>query len=143
MTRVRQSDVVLGSQTNIAGRNRLNLAEPRGTQLRRRQEAAVERGSSPLARRRRCNDGERDVLRRLRDELPDDWHVVSNFWAEQGRRQFECDALVVCPEGWAYLIETKAWLGRIRGNNNQWETAGPQQERLGHLQDEPCQPDPP
>jgi serine/threonine protein kinase len=47
--------------------------------------------------------------------------VVSNFWAEQGRRQFECDALVVSPNGWAYLVETKAWLGRIRGNNKQWE----------------------
>lgn len=68
-----------------------------------------------------ANDGERAVLRRLREELPDGWHVVSNFWAEQGRRQFECDALVVSPEGWAYLVETKAWLGRIRGNNKQWE----------------------
>ena len=67
------------------------------------------------------NDGERAVLKLLRDELPDEWHVVSNFWAEQGKRQFECDALAVAPEGWAYLIETKAWLGRIRGNNNQWE----------------------
>jgi serine/threonine protein kinase len=66
------------------------------------------------------NDGERAVLKLLRDELPEDWHVISNFWAEQGKRQFECDALVVCPEGWAYLVETKAWRGRISGNNKQW-----------------------
>lgn len=67
------------------------------------------------------NDGERAVLKLLRDGLPDEWHVVSNFWAEQGTRQFECDAVVVSPNGWAYLVETKAWLGRIRGNNKQWE----------------------
>jgi serine/threonine protein kinase len=68
-----------------------------------------------------ANDGERAVLRLLRDELPDSWRIVSNFWAEQGKRQFECDALAVSDEGWAYLIETKAWWGRIRGNNKQWE----------------------
>lgn len=67
------------------------------------------------------NDAERQVLRRLRDELDDSWHVVSNFWIQQGKRQFECDALAVTPEGWAYLIETKGWQGRIRGNDAQWE----------------------
>jgi serine/threonine protein kinase len=67
------------------------------------------------------NDGEKQVLKLLRDGLDDAWYVVSNFWVEQGKRKFECDALVVSPQGWAYLVETKAWLGRIRGNNSQWE----------------------
>lgn len=67
------------------------------------------------------NDGEREVLRVLRDGLDDEWAVVANFEIEQGRRAYECDALVVGPLGWAYLVETKAWTGRIRGNDQQWE----------------------
>lgn len=67
------------------------------------------------------NDAERQVLRTLRDELDANWRVIGNFWVEQGNRQFECDALVVSPEGWAYLIETKGWHGRITGNDAQWE----------------------
>ena len=68
-----------------------------------------------------ANDAEREVLRRLRDELDNSWHVIGNFWIQQGSRQFECDALAVTPAGWAYLIETKGWRGRIRGNDAQWE----------------------
>jgi len=67
------------------------------------------------------NDGEREALRLLRDGLPESWHVVSNFSVVQGARPFECDAVVFSPEGWAYLIEIKAWAGRIRGNDSQWE----------------------
>ena len=63
------------------------------------------------------NDGERDVLRILRDGLAAAWHVISNFSIEQAGRAFECDALAVSPDGWAYLIEVKAWLGGIRGND--------------------------
>ena len=67
-----------------------------------------------------ANDGERRVLRILRDELSDDWHVVGNFSITQGGRTFECDALVIAPQGWAYLVEVKAWTGRIVGNDAQW-----------------------
>lgn len=67
------------------------------------------------------NDGERDVLRILRDGLDDEWAIVANFEIDQGKRTYECDALVLGPNGWAYLIETKAWTGRIRGNDQQWE----------------------
>lgn len=67
------------------------------------------------------NDGEREVLRLLRDGLGDDWVVVANFEISQGARTYECDALVVGRSGWAYLVETKAWSGRIRGNDQQWE----------------------
>ena len=67
------------------------------------------------------NDGERHALRHLRDELPEDWSVVANFSFKQGSRTFECDALAVGPAGWGYLIEVKAWSGRIRGNDAQWE----------------------
>jgi serine/threonine protein kinase len=67
------------------------------------------------------NDGERLVLGLLKDGLDDAWHVVANFWIQQGTRSYECDALVVSPLGWAYVTEVKAWLGRIRGNDAQWE----------------------
>ncbi|MDO9410097.1 NERD domain-containing protein kinase family protein [Patulibacter sp.] len=66
------------------------------------------------------NDGERTVLAVLRD-LPDGWVVVSNFEIPHGRKPPECDALVVSPEGWAYLLEVKALVGAIRGNDSQWE----------------------
>lgn len=67
------------------------------------------------------NDGEKRVLKLLRDELDESWAVVANFEIVQGVRSYECDALVVGPLGWAYLVETKAWTGRIRGNDQQWE----------------------
>lgn len=66
------------------------------------------------------NDGERLVLRLLKERLPDDWHVVGNFGLHQGNRNFDCDALSVSPDGWAYLVEVKAWLGEIVGNDSQW-----------------------
>ena len=66
------------------------------------------------------NTGEREVLRRLRDDLPDDWQVVANFEFPQNPRWFECDALALSPNGWGYLVETKAWLGQIEGNDAQW-----------------------
>jgi serine/threonine protein kinase len=68
-----------------------------------------------------ANDGELEVLRILRDGLDESWHVVGNFSIRQGGRSFECDAVAFGPSGWAYLIEVKAWLGRIRGNDVQWE----------------------
>ena len=68
-----------------------------------------------------ANDGELEVLRILRDGLDDGWEVVSNFSIRQGGRSFECDAAVFGAAGWAYLVEVKAWLGQIRGNDAQWE----------------------
>src|SRR4051794_39637695 len=66
------------------------------------------------------NDGERTVLRLLRDQLPPDWAVIANFEFPSGPRHLECDALVVSPDPWAYLVEIKAWNGRIRGNDKEW-----------------------
>jgi serine/threonine protein kinase len=68
-----------------------------------------------------ANDGELEVLRLLRDGLDESWHIVGNFSIRQGGRSFECDAAAFGPSGWAYLIEVKAWLGPIRGNDVQWE----------------------
>ena len=68
-----------------------------------------------------ANEGELEVLRILRDGLDESWHVVGNFSVRQGGRSFECDAVAFGSSGWAYLIEVKAWLGHIRGNDVQWE----------------------
>jgi serine/threonine protein kinase len=71
------------------------------------------------------NDGERLVLQLLRDQLPPDWHVAANFWLEwRPRRYYECDAAVFSPKGRAHLIEIKAWVGQIRGNEREWELPG-------------------
>ncbi len=71
------------------------------------------------------NDGERVILQLLRDRLPDDWHVAANFWLEwRPGRFYECDAAVFSPRGRAHLIEIKAWIGRIRGNDREWELPG-------------------
>ena len=57
----------------------------------------------------------------LRDGLDDDWVIARKFEIAQGVRSYECDALVVGCDGWGYLVETKAWSGRVRGNDQQWE----------------------
>jgi serine/threonine protein kinase len=67
------------------------------------------------------NDGERMVLRRLRDDLDESWFVLGNFEFPSGHRWPECDALAICSGGWAYLIETKHWVGgSITGNDHEW-----------------------
>jgi hypothetical protein len=67
------------------------------------------------------NDAEREVLRALEEGLDADWHVVGNFWIQQRFRSYECDALVLSPRGWAYLVETKGYGGKVVGNDQQWE----------------------
>jgi serine/threonine protein kinase len=67
------------------------------------------------------NDAEREVLSRLRDDLPEGWEVVGNFWLQQRHRSYECDAIVFSPDGWAYLVETKGYDGKVVGNDQQWE----------------------
>src|SRR4051812_26996270 len=67
------------------------------------------------------NDGERRVLKALRDGLSDDWVVLGNFEVPSHGRPYECDALAVNPAGWAYLIETKQYDGQIEGNDRQWK----------------------
>jgi serine/threonine protein kinase len=67
------------------------------------------------------NDGERRVLKALRDGLSDDWVVLGDFEVPSHGRPYECDALAVNPAGWAYLIETKQYDGQIEGNDRQWK----------------------
>jgi serine/threonine protein kinase len=67
------------------------------------------------------NDGERQVLRALRDEVSNEWLVLGNFEFPSGARWYECDALAISSSGWAFLIETKQWVGgSIRGNDHEW-----------------------
>lgn len=67
------------------------------------------------------NEGEIEVLRRLRDQLSDSWWVVANFeFPAKGGRWYECDALAINELGYCYLIETKAWTGHITGSDGGW-----------------------
>jgi serine/threonine protein kinase len=67
------------------------------------------------------NDGEIEVLRRLRDDLDPSWQVIGNFeFLAAGNRWYECDALALHESGYGFLIETKAWTGPIIGNDKAW-----------------------
>ncbi len=66
------------------------------------------------------NYGERKVLQILRDQLPSSFQILANFYLHRNGRPFECDAAVFADAGWAYLVETKQWVGKITGNDNEW-----------------------
>ncbi len=59
-------------------------------------------------------------MRRIREELPQDYVAISNFEIPAGRRDFECDAVIFSPGGWAYVVETKWLFGQVTGNDKQW-----------------------
>ena len=67
------------------------------------------------------NEGERIVLRELRDGLGDGWWVIGNFeFPSAGARWYECDAFAISEAGYGYLVETKHWTGQIRGTDGGW-----------------------
>ena len=68
------------------------------------------------------HDAERQALRILVDNLPDDYVVYGNAWiTERGRGTFELDAVVVAPHA-IYVVEFKSYRGTIQGNDNDWYT---------------------
>ncbi len=67
-----------------------------------------------------ANDAERGALEFLRDQLPDDYVVYGNPWLVQHSGQvFEVDAVVV-GENAVYVVEMKAYRGRVTGNEHDW-----------------------
>jgi hypothetical protein len=66
------------------------------------------------------NDGERLVVAALVRELPDRYAVVPNIDVAAGNGQrLEYDVIVAAPHA-VYVVETKAWLGEIVGDDRVW-----------------------
>jgi hypothetical protein len=77
------------------------------------------------------NDGERRVIKALRDGLPESWVVISNLYLRlTSATVLEIDAVVVGRDG-IWVIETKDWGGKITGDALHWQLAD------GALRDSP------
>ncbi len=67
-----------------------------------------------------AHDAERQALKFLVDNLPDDYVVYGNPWlVERSGAVFELDAVVVAPHA-LYVVEIKSYRGAISGNDNDW-----------------------
>ncbi len=77
--------------------------------------AAIHTVSEPV------NDGERDVLPRSTRRTARRMACGRQLGGtRRPGRYYECDAAVFSPNGKGYLIEVKAWLGNITGNDREW-----------------------
>lgn len=77
------------------------------------------------------NDGERRVLKALRDGLPAPWILISNLYLRlSSATVLEIDAVVIGRDG-IWLIETKDWSGKISGDALHWQLSD------GALRDSP------
>ncbi|MFD7131366.1 protein kinase [Streptomyces sp. NPDC059894] len=72
-----------------------------------------------------ANEGERMVLRHLREHAPDDWIVVANFELPYGpgRPMFEVDLAIVADHA-VYLADTKGVHGRVQVRGGRWYPQG-------------------
>lgn len=70
------------------------------------------------------NDGERIVVAALTEGLPDGYVVMPNIEiVERGGRRLEYDVIVAAPHA-VYVIETKALLGSVVGDDREWRIDG-------------------
>lgn len=66
------------------------------------------------------NDAERQALRFLADNLPDDYHIYGTPWiVERGRSPFELGSVVVAPHA-IFVVDFKNHRGTIQGNDHDW-----------------------
>jgi len=72
-----------------------------------------------------AHDAERQALRFLVDNLPEEYVVYGNPWlVERSGAVFELDAVVVAPHA-IYVVEIKSYRGSISGNDNDWYVPQP------------------
>lgn len=72
-----------------------------------------------------AHDAERQALKFLVDNLPEDYVVYGNPWlVERSGAVFELDAVVVAPHA-LYVVEIKSYRGSIGGNDNDWYVPQP------------------
>ncbi|MCE7875368.1 hypothetical protein DYH09_34075, partial [bacterium CPR1] len=72
-----------------------------------------------------AHDAERQALRFLVDGLPSHYTVYGNPWlVERGGVIYELDAVVVAPYA-IFVVETKAYRGRIDGTDHDWYVPNP------------------
>jgi len=72
-----------------------------------------------------AHDAEREAITFLAAGLPDTWTVYSNPWlVDRSGAVYELDTVVVAPHA-IYVVELKAYRGRIEGNDNDWWIPAP------------------
>ena len=72
-----------------------------------------------------AHDAERQALRFLVDNLPDEYVVYGNPWlVERSGAVYELDAVVVAEHA-IYVVEIKSYRGSINGNDNDWYVPQP------------------
>ena len=77
-----------------------------------------------------AHDAERGALSFLVDGLPSDYTVYGNAWiVERTGTIYELDAVVVAPNA-IFIVETKAYRGRIEGTDHDWYVPHPIQSPL-------------
>ncbi len=70
-----------------------------------------------------ATEGEQQVARRLRDELPADWVVITNkLLPLPDGRSFEID-LILLTSRRVFVLDEKGWGGTISGNSSAWRCA--------------------
>jgi serine/threonine protein kinase len=66
-----------------------------------------------------AHDAERQAIRFLVDQLPNDYTVYSNAWVVDRSTPYEIDAIVQAPHG-IYVVEIKSYRGMISGTDHDW-----------------------
>ncbi|RRJ95658.1 protein kinase [Opitutaceae bacterium TAV4] len=69
------------------------------------------------------NDAEREVIRRLRDSLPDSFHLIHNFELTHQRQTYEVDLAIIAPHA-IYLVDVKGTRGTIYWAEGKWHPEG-------------------
>lgn len=73
-----------------------------------------------------AHDGERQAIQYLVDHLPSDATVYGNPWlVERSGTVYEVDAIVVRPHA-LYVVEIKAYTGRVAGTDHDWYVGAPE-----------------
>src|SRR5258708_3427497 len=65
-----------------------------------------------------ATEGERRAAKALQ-QLPADWVVICNKVLPRGDRSYEIDFIVI-GKRWVFLLDEKAWRGKIHGNDQLW-----------------------
>src|SRR4051812_39056247 len=69
------------------------------------------------------NDAEREAIRRLRDSLPESFHLIHNFELTHQRQTYEVDLAIIAPHA-VYVVDIKGTRGTIYWAQGKWHPEG-------------------